>query len=202
VFGQARAAATAAGDAGAEGASDEPLESEVGGGVFPSFTSPSWELEVYWQVNWLQLLGSGVVQQSLPPSAGLLTVPSPLPPPPGQSPSCRHRRKNRQGLRCRPQPSSHSPIRNPGHVAPPTYPNFQCELGELGKTFRYRQPTGISWLSSQDMKIQRETWRAMDFAQDRSRSSTDHQPRSSYHNRNSCSLCIILLIALRPLLRH
>ena len=53
---------------------------------FP-FTSSSWELEVYWQVSWLELLGSGVVQQSLPKSAGLSTIPHPLPPPLNRSPS-------------------------------------------------------------------------------------------------------------------
>ena len=38
-------------------------------------------------MNWLELLGSGVVQQSLPKSAGLSTIPHPLPPPLSQSPS-------------------------------------------------------------------------------------------------------------------
>ena len=55
-------------------------------GYFP-FTSPSWELEVYWQVNWLELLGSGVVQQSPPKSASLSTIPNPLPTPPNRSSS-------------------------------------------------------------------------------------------------------------------
>jgi len=53
---------------------------------FP-FTSSSWELEVYWRVNWLELLGSGVVEQGLPKSADLSTIPHPLPPPPNRSPS-------------------------------------------------------------------------------------------------------------------
>jgi len=99
VFGQARAAATGAGDAGAEGASEEPLRARRVEGYFP-FTSSSWELEVYWQVNWLELLGSGVVEQGLPKSAGLSTIPF-LPLLTGL-PLSRHPRKNWLGLRRRP----------------------------------------------------------------------------------------------------
>ncbi|RPB05553.1 phenylalanyl-tRNA synthetase [Choiromyces venosus 120613-1] len=49
---------------------DEPLRVRWVEAYFP-FTSPSWELEVYWQGNWLELLGCGVVQQSLPKNAGV-----------------------------------------------------------------------------------------------------------------------------------
>lgn len=52
----------------------EPLKIRWVETYFP-FTSPSWELEVFWQNNWLELLGCGIVQQRLPIAAG---VPSQL----------------------------------------------------------------------------------------------------------------------------
>ncbi|PWW77552.1 phenylalanyl-tRNA synthetase [Tuber magnatum] len=55
---------------GINGASEEPLRVRWVEAYFP-FTSPSWELEVYWQGNWLELLGCGVVQQSLPKNADI-----------------------------------------------------------------------------------------------------------------------------------
>ncbi|KAI9820613.1 MAG: hypothetical protein M1827_004982 [Pycnora praestabilis] len=49
---------------------EEPLRVRWIEAYFP-FTSPSWELEVFWQGSWLELLGCGVVQQSLPINAGV-----------------------------------------------------------------------------------------------------------------------------------
>ncbi|KAF2446823.1 phenylalanyl-tRNA synthetase mitochondrial precursor [Karstenula rhodostoma CBS 690.94] len=54
------AAARSASDA----ASDEPLKIRWVEAYFP-FTSPSWELEVFWQGDWLEVLGCGIVQQSI-----------------------------------------------------------------------------------------------------------------------------------------
>ncbi|KAG9233909.1 hypothetical protein BJ875DRAFT_377663 [Amylocarpus encephaloides] len=53
---------------------DEPLKVRWVEAYFP-WTSPSWELEIYWQDQWLEVLGSGVVQQELLQKAG---VPSKL----------------------------------------------------------------------------------------------------------------------------
>jgi phenylalanyl-tRNA synthetase alpha chain len=43
---------------------DEPLKVRWVEAYFP-FTSPSWELEVFWQGDWLEVLGSGVVSQPI-----------------------------------------------------------------------------------------------------------------------------------------
>ncbi len=48
----------------------EPLQVRWVEASFP-FTSPSYELEVHWQGEWLELLGCGVVQQRLLHSAGV-----------------------------------------------------------------------------------------------------------------------------------
>lgn len=45
-------------------APDEPLRMRWVEAYFP-FTSPSWELEVYYEGDWLEVLGCGVVRQSL-----------------------------------------------------------------------------------------------------------------------------------------
>jgi phenylalanyl-tRNA synthetase alpha chain len=66
VFGQAKKAAIAAREAKED---DAPLQVRWIEAYFP-FTSPSWELEVFWQGEWLELLGCGVVKQSLPNNAG------------------------------------------------------------------------------------------------------------------------------------
>jgi phenylalanyl-tRNA synthetase alpha chain len=44
--------------------STEPLKVRWVEAYFP-FTSPSWELEVYWQDTWLEVLGSGIVSQPI-----------------------------------------------------------------------------------------------------------------------------------------
>ncbi|OOF99425.1 hypothetical protein ASPCADRAFT_41141, partial [Aspergillus carbonarius ITEM 5010] len=42
----------------------EPLKVRWVEAYFP-FTSPSWELEVFWQGDWLEVLGCGVIKQEL-----------------------------------------------------------------------------------------------------------------------------------------
>lgn len=51
----------AASDGGVEA---EPLKVRWVEAYFP-FTSPSWELEVFWQGDWLEILGCGVIKQDL-----------------------------------------------------------------------------------------------------------------------------------------
>lgn len=62
-------AAKTASDAGTQ-AADEPLKVRWVEAYFP-FTTPSWELEVFWQGDWLEVLGCGVVQQSILTNAGV-----------------------------------------------------------------------------------------------------------------------------------
>lgn len=57
-------AAKSAADAAAPRAEDEPLKIRWVEAYFP-FTSPSWELEVFWQGEWLEVLGSGIVSQPI-----------------------------------------------------------------------------------------------------------------------------------------
>ncbi|KAF2497773.1 phenylalanyl-tRNA synthetase mitochondrial precursor [Lophium mytilinum] len=66
IFSAARAATTAGGEAPA----DEPLQIRWVEAYFP-FTSPSWELEVFWQGEWLEVLGCGVVRHSILANAGV-----------------------------------------------------------------------------------------------------------------------------------
>lgn len=68
IFSRARQAAIAAGDATVE--SEYPLRVRWIEAYFP-FTSPSWELEVLWQGDWLELLGCGVVKQDLLINSGV-----------------------------------------------------------------------------------------------------------------------------------
>ncbi|KAI0998643.1 Phenylalanine--tRNA ligase [Podosphaera aphanis] len=49
---------------------DDELKMRWVHGSFP-FTSPSWELEIYWQGDWLEVLGCGVVKQKLLCHAGV-----------------------------------------------------------------------------------------------------------------------------------
>jgi phenylalanyl-tRNA synthetase alpha chain len=53
---------------------DEPLRVRWIEAYFP-FTSPSWELEIFWQGDWLEVLGCGVVKQDIMANAD---VPSQL----------------------------------------------------------------------------------------------------------------------------
>lgn len=49
---------------------EEPLKVRWVEAYFP-FTSPSWELEIFWQGDWLEVLGSGVVKQDIMNGAGV-----------------------------------------------------------------------------------------------------------------------------------
>ncbi|KAL2008663.1 hypothetical protein VTN00DRAFT_6857 [Thermoascus crustaceus] len=49
---------------GSSNPEQEPLKVRWVEAYFP-FTSPSWELEVFWQGDWLEILGCGVIKQDL-----------------------------------------------------------------------------------------------------------------------------------------
>jgi phenylalanyl-tRNA synthetase alpha chain len=68
IFAQAKQAAITRGDTSEQ--SQEPLKVRWVEAYFP-FTSPSWELEVYWQGDWLEVLGCGIVQQDLLSNSGV-----------------------------------------------------------------------------------------------------------------------------------
>ena len=68
IFSKAKEAAIAAGDTNVD--QEAPLRVRWIEAYFP-FTSPSWELEVFWHGDWLELLGCGVVKQDLLISAGV-----------------------------------------------------------------------------------------------------------------------------------
>ena len=70
IFERARVAALAAGDPVAAQEAQAPLRVRWVEAYFP-FTSPSWELEVFWQGDWLEVLGCGVVRQSILAGAGV-----------------------------------------------------------------------------------------------------------------------------------
>lgn len=63
IFSKAKDAA-AAGSDGAPVEEQAPLQVRWIEAYFP-FTSPSWELEIFWQGDWLEVLGCGIVQQPL-----------------------------------------------------------------------------------------------------------------------------------------
>ena len=67
LFTRAQKAAVVAGSAGA---TSEPLKVRWVEAYFP-FTSPSWELEVFWQGDWLEVLGCGITKQDLYINAGV-----------------------------------------------------------------------------------------------------------------------------------
>lgn len=68
VFKQARKAAEASSQTDID--AGKPVQVRWVEAYFP-FTSPSWELEVYWEGNWLEVLGCGVVKQELLITAGV-----------------------------------------------------------------------------------------------------------------------------------
>lgn len=68
LFSRARKAAIAAGHVDANAL--EPLRARWIEAYFP-FTSPSWELEVFWQGDWLEVLGCGVTKQDVLINAGV-----------------------------------------------------------------------------------------------------------------------------------
>ncbi|KAJ5666032.1 uncharacterized protein N7477_008480 [Penicillium maclennaniae] len=61
VFTEGSKAAATSSDGNVEA---EPLKVRWVEAYFP-FTSPSWELEVFWQGDWLEILGCGVIKQDL-----------------------------------------------------------------------------------------------------------------------------------------
>jgi phenylalanyl-tRNA synthetase alpha chain len=66
IFSRARAAAAASGLE----TTSEPLRVRWIEAYFP-FTSPSWELEIFWQGDWLEVLGCGVIKQEILNKAGV-----------------------------------------------------------------------------------------------------------------------------------
>ncbi|KAI4142933.1 MAG: hypothetical protein LQ340_007160 [Diploschistes diacapsis] len=70
IFEQVRSAALVAQDPVSDAESQQPLRVRWVEAYFP-FTSPSWELEVLWQGDWLEILGCGVVKQSILAHAGV-----------------------------------------------------------------------------------------------------------------------------------
>lgn len=71
IFSRAREAAISSSSSSTPPTSSEdPLKVRWVPAYFP-FTSPSWELEVFWEGEWLELLGCGVIKQDLLIHAGV-----------------------------------------------------------------------------------------------------------------------------------
>ena len=70
IFEHARQAALASNDPSLIAATGEPIRMRWVEAYFP-FTSPSWELEVLWQGEWLELLGCGIFRQKILDDAGV-----------------------------------------------------------------------------------------------------------------------------------
>ena len=68
LFAEARQAVETSG--GLVTSPEEPLKVRWIEAYFP-FTSPSWELEVFWQGDWLEVLGCGVTKQEILINAGV-----------------------------------------------------------------------------------------------------------------------------------
>lgn len=62
----------AKGASGPQSGAEEPLKVRWVEAYFP-FTSPSWELEVFWQGDWLEVLGCGIVSQAILDNASVPT---------------------------------------------------------------------------------------------------------------------------------
>ena len=68
LFATAKQAVEASG--GSVASPEKPLKVRWVEAYFP-FTSPSWELEVYWQGDWLEVLGCGITKQEILINAGV-----------------------------------------------------------------------------------------------------------------------------------
>lgn len=70
VFSKARDAAIASGSLEADADLNSPIKARWIEAYFP-WTSPSWEIEIWWKGEWLEMCGCGVVQQRVLDNAGL-----------------------------------------------------------------------------------------------------------------------------------
>ena len=64
VVGTIFSATLASQSTGTDLTASQPIQVRWVEAYFP-FTSPSWELEVFWQGNWLEVLGCGIVKQAI-----------------------------------------------------------------------------------------------------------------------------------------